>query len=47
MERHVFHQDRARNQDRAAQAALNLLRLRLLGVTPDTLAAEPVRGEAV
>ena len=47
VERHVFHQDRARNQDRAAQAALNLLRLRLLGVTPDTLAAEPVRGEAV
>lgn len=33
-ERHVFHQDRGRNQDRAAQAALNLVRLRLLGITP-------------
>ena len=28
-ERFVFHQDRIRNKERAAQAALNLLRLRL------------------
>lgn len=32
VERHVFHQDRGRNQDRAAQAALNLVRLRLSGI---------------
>ncbi len=32
VERHVFHHDRGRNQERAAQAALNLVRLRLLGV---------------
>ncbi|QPJ62740.1 MAG: competence/damage-inducible protein A [Candidatus Nitronauta litoralis] len=31
VEQHVFHQDRGRNQDRAAQAALNLVRLRLSG----------------
>jgi nicotinamide-nucleotide amidase len=28
----VFHQDRVRNKERTAQAALNLLRLRLINV---------------
>ncbi|MFQ5449153.1 MAG: competence/damage-inducible protein A [Nitrospinaceae bacterium] len=31
-ERFVFHQDRVRNKERAAQAALNLLRLRLMKI---------------
>ena len=30
-EKFLFQQDRARNKERAAQAALNLLRLRLQG----------------
>jgi nicotinamide-nucleotide amidase len=33
----VFHQDRSRNKERAAQAALNLLRLRLVNVNFATL----------
>jgi nicotinamide-nucleotide amidase len=33
----VFHQDRGRNKERAAQAALNLLRLRLVNVNFATL----------
>ncbi len=35
VERHVFQQDRARNQDRAAQVGLNMLRLRLMGITSE------------